>query len=321
MRLSTLFVMDPLDRIDVSVDSTYMLMLEAERRGWPVWMCTPADLHAEGGRAFARARQVETRRDSPYFRPGPVQERPLDRFDVVWMRKDPPFDMDYVFTTYLLELAGPSTLVLNRPAALRDANEKMVILRWPHLIAPTLVTNDKAQARAWIEQRGERAVIKPWDANAGRGVVVTGPGDENLAVMLELLTDDGRRHVLVQRYIPEIRQGDKRIILVDGEPGGWMLRVPRPGDHRGNMHVGAVVAPCDLTSRDRQICATLGPWLKEQGLLFVGIDVIGGYLTEVNVTSPTGIQEVNRLMDVRLERMVSDAVEARWRALQESAGA
>jgi glutathione synthase len=308
--LKTLFVMDPLDRIHVDGDSTYMLMLEARRRGWPVSFCTPGDLYAVDGAAWGMIRQIEVQEHAPHFKPEPAEAVCLGAFDVVWMRKDPPFDMDYVFSTYLLDLVPPTTTVLNDPATIRNANEKMYAMQWPHLCPPTLATRHIARAMEWAKQ-WERVVIKPWDGNGGRGVLVSHASDPNLRSMLEILTEEEHQHILVQRYIPEITLGDKRVIMIDGAPVGWMARVPQPGDHRGNMHVGATVEACELTQRDREICTALTPRLKAEGLLFVGIDIIGNYLTEINVTSPTGIQEINRLMGLRLERTLTDAVLAR----------
>jgi len=307
--VKTLFVMDPLDRIHVSGDSTYMMMLEARRRGWPIAFCTPTDLYAQGGRAHGRVQDVHVTTEAPHFFPEPAREADLGEFDVVWMRKDPPFDMDYIFTTYLLDLVPPTTHVLNRPASIRSANEKMFAQQWPELGPPTFVTNDVARAMAFVQGTGwDKVVLKPWDGNGGRGVLVTHPRDANLRSMLEILTGEGLNYILIQRYIPEIKQGDKRIILIDGEPVGWMLRVPGEGDHRGNMHVGASVVACELSDADRRACDAIAPALKRMGLLFVGIDMIGDYMTEINVTSPTGIQEINRLMGLQLERTLTDAV-------------
>ena len=314
--MKTLYVMDPLDKIDVGGDSTYMLMLEGCRRGGEVAWCTPMDLYALTGRCHARCQRVEVTADAPYFRSAEPQDRDLSEFDVVWLRKDPPFDIAYVFSTYMLDLVSEGTLVLNDPASIRDANEKMVALRYPDLVPTTLVTADIDRAMAWAAEASGKVVLKPWDGNGGRGVLVTQHGDGNMRSMLELLTDEGRTHILLQKYIPEISQGDKRIILIDGEARGWMNRVPGAGDHRGNMHVGATVEATDLSDRDREICAAIGPWLKESGLLFVGIDTIGQFMTEINVTSPTGIQEINRLMDTNLESELTDAVERKLTALR-----
>ena len=309
--MKTLYVMDPLDRIQVSGDSTYMMMLEGCRRGGQVYWCTPSDLFAVEGRCHARCSAVEVTATEPHFVSAVAKDMDLGFFDVVWLRKDPPFDINYVFCTYLLDLVPSTTLVLNNPAAVRDANEKMVALRYPDLVPPTLVTNQIDRAMNWIAQAPGKVVIKPWDGNGGRGVLVTQHGDGNLRSMLELLTEEEATHILVQQFVPEIKEGDKRIILIDGEPVGWMNRVPQPGDHRGNMHVGAAVESTTLSASDKKICDAIGPWLKESNLLFVGIDTIGTTMTEINVTSPTGIQEINRLMGLRLERDLTDAVESK----------
>jgi glutathione synthase len=304
--MRSLFVMDPLPDVDRAADSTWMLMLESRRRGWPVHWCEPRDLWSMGDRVFARARSFEALDRAPFYRSGVATELPLADCRLVWMRKDPPVDMDYFLCTYLLDLAARSSTVLNAPRALQLANEKIFALHFPELCPETVVCCDPALVRATVE-RMERAVIKPWDGCGGRGVVLTGVGDPNLGVLADLLTDNGARAAIVQRYLPAIRQGDKRIILVDGEPLGWINRVPGPRDHRGNMHVGAAARPCELDDRDRAICAAIGPALKESGMIFVGIDVIGGLLTEINVTSPTGIQEANRFLGTTLERDIVDA--------------
>jgi glutathione synthase len=225
------------------------------------------------------------------------------------MRKDPPFHMGYVFSTWLLEMAG--TLVVNDPIGLKNLNEKLwAQIRFAHLQPPTLVANDAVRIKAFAAEHG-RIVLKPWDGNGGRGVLVTQSGDPNLSSMIELLTSEGREYLLAQRYLPGVVNGDKRILLFDGDPVGAFLRIPTPADHRANMHVGAQVQPCDLDERDRAICAELGPELKERGQVFVGIDVIDGYLTEINVTSPTGIRECNRLYGHKLEADLVDRVAAR----------
>jgi len=316
---ATLFVMDPLDRIHVDGDSTYMMMLEAQRRGFPVWMCVPGDLYTRGGLAHAKATRVTVSTEAPHFVSEPAEDVGLDRFDVVWMRKDPPFDMDYVFSTYILDAVPPTTLVLNDPRSIRNASEKMFTLQFPQFITETLITREVERVLRFAAQAPGRVVLKPWDGNGGRGVLVSRHGDANLRSMAEILTAEGRAYVIAQHYIPEIKDGDKRIILIDGEPVGWMLRVPGEDDHRGNMHVGASVVACALTDRDKEVCDALGPVLRKMGLLFVGIDMIGDHLTEINVTSPTGIQEINRLMGTQLERTLTDAVVerlARHRAQQ-----
>ena len=317
--MRTLYVMDPLDRLHFEGDSTCALLLEHTRRGQPTFFCTPGDLFARQGAAWARVTPVEVTAEAPHFHTGPAVDRSLADFDVVWMRKDPPFDMDYVFSTYLLDLVPPSTVVLNDPKSIRVANEKMFALWWPDLCPRTLVTREIARARAFIDAAPGRVVLKPWDGNGGRGVLVTDAADANLRSMLELLTEGERTYLIVQHHIPEIAQGDKRVILFDGEPVGWMMRVPQPGDHRGNMHVGATVEACTLTPRDREICAAIGPKLRELGLLFVGIDIIGDSMTEINVTSPTGFREIQDLMGVDLAADLIDRVEARIQRPKEEA--
>lgn len=302
-----LFVMDDLHLIQTDGDSTLMLMIEAQKRGWPVYMCHPRELYVVQGAAFSTTRQVHIT-ENRKFECEQEEERSLGDFEIVWLRKDPPFNMDYIFSTYILELVPPKTMVINRPSSVRSANEKLFALEWPELSPPTLICRRIEQARNWAK-RWERVVIKPWDGNGGRGVLVSAYEDPNFRSMLEILTENETQHIIVQKYIPEIIQGDKRIILVDGNPVGWMSRIPQPEDHRGNMHVGAQVASFELSDRDREICKALGPRLKEQGLLFVGIDIIGSYLTEINVTSPTGIQEINPMFGIHIEEIITDLVE------------
>jgi glutathione synthase len=310
--MRALFVMDPLSSVHVDQDSSYALMLEWQAREGEVWHCGPRDLWSEGDEVFALASRLSV---GPRPKVADVLERSklaLSSCSTVFKRTDPPFDMNYIFCTYLLDLAAAAnTVVCNEPAGLRDANEKMIILRFPDLIPETLVTRDMAQIRSFIEEQGGRAVVKPWDGNGGRGIFVLESADKNLGAMIEMSTADGRDYVMVQAYIPDIINGDKRILLIDGEPKGAFLRVPPKNDHRGNMHVGAVVKACEMTERDLHICQRLAPYLKEHGLVFTGIDVIGGLLTEVNVTSPTGIQECARLYGSDIAADIVDAVLAR----------
>jgi glutathione synthase len=314
----TLFVMDTLDRIHVEGDSTFVMMLEACRRGWPVWMCTPDDMYVVQGRAHAVAIRVEVRETKPHFHPELPAEIDLGDMDVVWMRKDPPFDINYVFCTYILDLVPSTTVVLNDPRSIRNASEKMFALQFPEFCAETLVTNNIGRIQRFAVDAPGRIVIKPWDGNGGRGVLVSQAGDPNLRSMIELLTQEGTIAIIAQHYIPEIKEGDKRIILIDGAPVGAVLRVPPPGDNRGNMHVGAKVVEATLSVRDQEICDAIGPRLREMGLLFVGIDTIGPYLTEINVTSPTGIREINRLTGSRLEKQLTDAVAERVRRVKDA---
>ena len=308
--MKSLFVMDPLERIVVAGDSTYATMRECCDRGWPVSMCTPADLYAEGGRGKAAVTELRVTATAPYFEPREASDQPLSSFDVIWMRKDPPFDMGYILATYLLDMAGDA-VVINDPRGLKLFSEKLWVMeRWPHLHPDTLLSCDAGRLRAFIEGR-ERAVLKPWDGNGGRGVVVTGAGDRNLGALIELVTEMGSAYALAQQFLPGVSKGDKRILLFDGEPVGAMLRVPGASDHRGNMHVGASVQGCDLDERDVEICRELRSELKMHGMVFVGIDVIDGYLTEINVTSPTGIREINDLFGLRLESDLVDCVVAK----------
>lgn len=309
--MRALFVMDPLETILVDRDSSYALMLAVHNRGGEVWHCLPSDLATRQDRVYAAARRIQAGPKPHVATVLGEEDLPLDACDVVFMRKDPPFDMAYIFTTYLLDLAAARTLVVNDPRALRDANEKLVILRFPDLIADTAITRSKARIRKFLDEHGGRCVIKPWDGNGGRGVFVLDSSDRNLASIIETSTLDERAFVIVQEYLPAVRDGDKRIILVDGEPRGAFLRVPAPEDNRGNMHVGATVHRTEITARDRQICTRLAPFLKERGLLFTGIDVIGDRLTEVNVTSPTGIQECQRLDGVDIAAELVDRAIAR----------
>lgn len=307
--MRSLFVMDPLDTLDLTGDSTFSLMRASTTRGWEVWWCHPTAMWGEGGRAFARAQRVVTT-DAGFDRLE-WAEVALGDFQLVWMRKDPPFDMTYIFTTYLLDLVPRSTLVLNEPAGLRSRNEKLFAAAFADLTPPTLISCDLKRILAFAQSLPDRVVLKPWDGNGGRGVLVSRAGDPNLRSMIEVLTDQGRSYILAQRYLPEIVAGDKRIILVDGVPAGAVLRVPGASDHRGNLHVGATAHAATLTEREREICARISPILREEGLLFVGIDVIGGWLTEINVTSPTGIHQINAFDGVKLEEQLLDAAVAR----------
>jgi len=305
-----LFVMDPLDRIVVAGDSTYVTMRECSDRGHDVWMCTPDQLYSLDGHSYARVTPTRTTSDAPYFHTSDPVERALSSFDVVWMRKDPPFDMGYIFTTYLLDMAG--TMVVNEPAGLKLFNEKMwVQARWPQYQPATLISNDISRLKAFVNQAEGRSVLKPWDGNGGRGVLITQAMDRNLSSMVELLTHEGRDYVIAQRYLPGVVNGDKRVLLFDGEVVGVMNRVPAADDHRANMHVGATVERSELTERELALCEDLKPELVRHGMVFVGIDLIDECLTEINVTSPTGIREINTLYGRKLEAKLVDCVVAR----------
>jgi glutathione synthase len=305
-------VMDPVDRIDIDKDTTFVLMLEAQQRGHEIHFMEIDDLFLRGGTPHARYRRLELACATPHYRLGEFRTGALTDFDSVWMRKDPPFDMKFFFTTHLLSLIDESKcFLLNHPKGLREANEKLYALRFPEQVPQTLVAGDMATLKAFMAELGGEMIVKPLDGCGGSGVFYLNSEDRNTNSILEAATDNGRRLVMAQRYLPEIRQGDKRIIVLDGEPLGAVLRVPLESETRGNIHVGGQVVKTDVTARDREICAALAPSLRSDGLYFVGLDVIGNYLTEVNVTSPTGVQEINRLNGVRLESQVVDFVEQR----------
>lgn len=307
--MKSLFVMDPLERIQVSGDSTYVMMLECSDRGYPVAMCVPSDLYVVDGQTHGLVTPVVVTAQSPYFECADPHVSSLTDFDVVWMRKDPPFDMSYVFTTYLLDMAN--TLVVNGSEGLKLFNEKLWTMAEFHRYQPeTLLTNDLARLRAFIESQSGKTVLKPWDGNGGRGILITQSGDRNLNAMLELLTADGHDYVIAQTFVEAVERGDKRIILFGGEPVGAINRVPQAADFRANMHTGALVEACELTSRDVEICHALAPLLNKWGQVFVGIDIIGDYLTEINVTSPTGIREINALYGKNIQADLVDLVES-----------
>ena len=303
--------MDPIGSIDIKGDSTFALMLEAQNRGHALWHYHPRDLAFHGGRVTALAQPVEVRREhGNHATLGAEEELDLAGMDVVLMRQDPPFDMAYITATHILQHIHPRTLVVNDPAEVRNAPEKLYVLQYPELMPETLVTADRRAILRFREKHGD-IILKPLFGNGGAGVFHLRPDDPNIASLLEMFTERSREPLMVQRYLPSVRQGDKRIILVDGEIGGAINRVPAKGESRSNMHVGGVATQTVLTDREREICVRIGPDLRARGLIFVGIDVIGDHLTEINVTSPTGLQEVARFDNVFLERMIWDAIEAK----------
>ncbi|MEE8223400.1 MAG: glutathione synthase [Alphaproteobacteria bacterium] len=314
MSLAVAFQMDPIEGIDVDADSTYVLAVEASARGHALYHYLPQDMTLAGGRVVARARRFEARgeADCP-FTMGAEELIDLATLDVVMMRQDPPFDMAYITATHLLEHIHPDTLVVNDPVQVRNAPEKLFVTHFAELMPPTLITTDRAQVLAFRAEHGD-IIIKPLFGNGGAGVFHLAAGDENLAALMELYRELYPEPMVVQRYLPEVRAGDKRVILIDGQAAGALNRVPAAGEARANLHVGARAEPAELTARDLEICEAIGPTLSERGLVFVGIDVIGEFLTEINVTSPTGIQEINRFDGVRLESQIWDAVEARVQA-------
>ena len=313
------FVMDPLERILPDKDTTFVFMLESLTRGHEVYYIGVDDLFARESTSYARAQRAEVMRSGPtthtHYRLFEEHVAPLSWFDAVFMRKDPPFDLSYFFATHLLDFVDPArTFVLNRPRGLREANEKLYASRFPTVIPSSLVASDMARLKSFMQELGGEMIIKPLDGAGGAGVFYLQRSDRNLNSILEVATDNGRRLIMAQRYIPEIRQGDKRLLLLDGEPLGAVSRVPSDDDHRGNIHVGGSCFKAEVTARDREICKTVTPQLRADGLYFTGLDIIGDWLTEVNVTSPTGVQEINALDGVRLEANVIDFVEDRVRS-------
>src|SRR3954471_14689285 len=310
-----LFVMDPMARLQIAGDSTFAIMLAAQARDHEIWFCEPRHLSLEHDAAVARAWPVTVRRvTGAHYLLGPQATVPLASCQAVFMRKDPPFDLDYYFATLLLERARGGTLIINDPRGLREQNEKLAGLEHPDLCPPSVVTREATRLRSFLSEQGGEMVVKPLDASGGFGVFHVRQGDPNTGSILEQATNLGRRWTVAQRYLPEVRKGDKRIVLVDGEAICAVLRVPAPDDARGNLHVGAKPMATTLDERDRTIIDVLGPHLRERGFFFVGLDVIGGWLTEVNVTSPTGILEANTLYNAHYETDVLLRLEDKVRA-------
>ena len=309
MSLAVAIQMDPIESVDIDADSTFVLALEAERRGHGLFHYLPRHLTLKNGRVMARARPLSVRRvKGNHFNLGAPIELDLATVDVVLMRQDPPFDMAYITATHLLEHIHPQTLVVNDPVHVRNAPEKLFVTHFPELMPPTLISSDADEIRAFRAEHKD-IIVKPLFGNGGAGVFHLKPGDENLNSLLELFTQLYREPIMVQRYVPEVRQGDKRIILIDGEAAGAVNRVPMEGEARSNLHVGGTAVKSVLSKRDREICEAIGPVLKRHGLIFVGFDVIGDYLTEINVTSPTGLQQIDRFDGVNLEGRIWDVIE------------
>ncbi len=317
MSLAVAIQMDPIENIDINGDSSFVLGLEAQARGYPVYHYGPQDMSFAQGRLIANARPLTLRREKGnHFTAGPAERIDLATMDVVLMRQDPPFDMAYITATHLLEHIHPKTLVVNDPVSVRNAPEKLFVTHFAGLMPPTLISSDIREIRAFRAEFKD-IIVKPLYGNGGIGVFHIKPDDENLTALCEMFTQFYREPMIVQKYLPEVRQGDKRIILIDGEAAGAINRVPQAGEVRSNMHVGGTPVQSSLTAREEEICRIIGPVLKEQGLIFVGIDVIGDYLTEINVTSPTGIQEINRFDGVKLEARIWDCLEEKIHARRE----
>ncbi|GAB4432559.1 MAG: glutathione synthase [Cyanobacteria bacterium J069] len=308
------FIIDPIHRLDPGHDTSVALMEAAQELGHEVWITESNRLSVVGGKAYAQLQSVKLApvklvegrwlAAASWFELGDRQFLPLESMDAVFMRTDPPVDIPYLYATYVLDAVNPAkTRLINSPAGLRAANEKMYALQFTEAIPETIVTADKQVIREFVERRGA-AVMKPLGGKAGEGILFAEPGDRNLNSLIEISTQQFRVPIMVQEYLPAAKDGDKRVILLNGEPIGAVNRIPTGKEFRGNMAVGGRVAAVEITERDRQICEQLGPTLRRDGLIFVGIDIIGGYLTEVNVTSPTGIREIDRLAGVRLGQQV-----------------
>lgn len=311
MSLTVAIQMDPIEAVDINGDSTFVMALEAQARGYSLYHYGPADLSYSDGKVIANARPLQVRREmGNHFTLGDIERVDLSKTDVVLMRQDPPFDMSYITATHLLERIHPETLVVNDPASVRNAPEKIFVTQFDGVLPPTLISSDLREIKAFREEHQD-IIVKPLYGNGGAGVFHIKPGDENLTVVHEMFTQFYREPMIVQRYLPEVRQGDKRIILIDGKPVGAINRVPQEGESRSNMHVGGQALQSKLTPREEELCEIIGPALKEQGQIFVGIDVIGDYLTEINVTSPTGLQEINRYDGVKLEADIWNCIESK----------
>jgi len=311
MGLAVAIQMDAMSSIDIAGDSTFALALEGQARGHALFHYLPADLSLQQGRVIARARPLQVRPETKnYYTLGKAELVDLATLDVVLMRQDPPFDMSYITATHLLEHIHPGTLVVNDPVHVRNAPEKLFVTHFENVMPPTLITCDPALVHEFRAEYSD-IIVKPLFGNGGAGVFHIGPDDENLNALLEMFTGLYREQIIVQKYLPEVRKGDKRIILVDGAAAGAVSRVPAVGEARANLHVGARAEKTKLSRREQNICAAIGPALRERGLIFVGIDVIGDFLTEINVTSPTGIMEINQLDDTRLDALVWNAIEGR----------
>ena len=308
-------VMDPIATITIKKDTTFAMLLAAQARGWELHYLEQADLYARGAEAFGRTRLLRVKDDQHgWFAFHGERELPLAELDVILMRKDPPFDMEYIYSTYLLELAAQTgALVVNHPRALRDANEKFFALNFPQCCPPTLVSREPARIKAFLGQHAD-IVVKPLDGMGGASVFRLRQDDPNLNVILETLTVHGQRLTMAQRYIPEVTAGDKRILLIDGEPVPYALaRIPQAGETRANLAAGGRGEGAPLTDRDRWICAQVGPTLRSMGLLFVGLDVIGDYLTEINVTSPTCARELDAQFGLDIGGDLMNVIEQRVR--------
>ena len=301
--------MDPIEDVDINADSTFRLAEEAQNRGHDLYVYTPNDLTFNRGKIIAKVRSISLKRKiGDHVNFGAVELLALSEFDVIWLRQDPPFDMGYITNTHLLDLIGQKTLIVNNPFWVRNLPEKLLVLEFPDLIPETVISRDLEEIKRFKNEFKD-IIIKPLYGNGGAGIFRLRQDDKNLTSLHELFSNMSSEPLIAQAFLPDVKKGDKRIILVDGEPVGAINRVPKAGETRSNMHVGGKAEPAKLSQRDREICRSIGPILKNRGQVFVGIDVIGDYLTEINVTSPTGIQELERFDKVNIAEMIWHAVE------------
>jgi glutathione synthase len=316
MTLRVAVQMDPIEGINIAGDSTFSLMLEAQARGISLWHYTPDDLHYRNGDIVAHARPLSQlqRVKGAHFQAGDAQTLNLARdVDVVWLRQDPPFDLAYITSTHLLEMIQSTTLVVNDPASVRNAPEKLFVTKFRHFMPPTLITRSRDEVEAFRAQHGE-VVIKPLYGNAGTAVFHVTKNDSNVAALVEMFQAQFREPFMVQAFLPKVSEGDKRIVLVDGAPVGAINRLPKKGEIRSNLAAGGVAEQTALSPRELEICAAIGPDLKRMGLMFVGIDVIAGHMTEINVTSPTGIVAIDTFNRTNIAGLIWDAIEQRLTA-------
>ena len=305
------FQMDPIETVSIDADSTFHLALEAQSRGHEIYYHTPGKLLFENGKVFAKGQKMVLRREpGNHVDLGEMEHLDLHAFDVVWLRQDPPFDMGYITTTHLLDFLKSDTLVVNDPFWVRNYPEKLLMLQFPDLIPPTTIARDLDSLKTFRAIHGD-VIVKPLYGNGGTGVFRLTPEDRNIASLHELFTSINSEPLIIQKFLPDVSNGDKRVILVDGDAVGAINRVPAAGETRSNMHVGGRPEKVNLTTRDLEICAAIGPLLREKGQVFVGIDVIGDYLTEINVTSPTGLQELQRFDGTNVAGLLWDAIEAK----------
>jgi len=312
MSLRIAFQMDPIDKINITEDTTFRIAEEAQKRGHELFYFLPQDLTYIENQLVAQARTLKVRRSvGNHFTLGPTEKLSLvNDVDIIWLRQDPPFDMSYITTTHLLDFLVGKTLVVNNPFWVRNFPEKILVLNYPDLTPPTMVGCDVGMFKAFRKMHGD-TIVKPLYGNGGAGIFKIGKDDPNLSSLIELFHNISREPIIMQKFLPDVKLGDKRVILVDGLPVGAINRVPIQGEIRSNMHVGGKALQVDLTSRDLEICKTVGPLMKEKGQILVGLDIIGDMLTEINLTSPTGVQELERFNNINVAKKVWECLEER----------